>query len=388
MSRTSLKHSGSTIRERYRVSEAKMFTRSLFGSKEDAIESNQRSPNRTLDGLRKSTTSKFAFADLFAGIGGFRIALSAAGGRCVFSSERDVHAQKTYAAWFNDFPHGDINEIDSAEIPDHDVLSAGFPCQPFSLAGVSKKQSIGQSHGFRCERQGNLFFKICEVAALKRPRVLFLENVKNLRSHDGGRTWKVIQSCLDDLDYELHWKLIDARWWVPQHRERIFMVCFDRKRFGSNVQFVFPEPPKRGPVLRSILAQRVPDKYILSQHLWCYLKQYAEKHRRAGNGFGYGLFGPADVARTLSARYHKDGAEILIRRGNGRPRRLTPGECARLMGYDEKVALRFGHTRGFPMVVSDTQAYRQFGNSIVPAVAEAIAKQFVPLLAAPARNRM
>lgn len=327
-----------------------------------------------------NSACKFRFIDLFAGIGGFRIALTAIGGRCVFTSEWDKHSQATYKAWFGDHPHGDINAVDPADIPDHDVLAAGFPCQPFSLAGVSKKNALGQAHGFKCERQGNLFFRICDIAAAKRPGVLFLENVKNLRSHDGGKTWAVITAELDSLGYEVHSKIIDARSWVPQHRERIFLVCFDRKRYGNSVPFRFPSPPKSGPILESILSADTDPKYVLSQHLWDYLQAYAEKHRKAGNGFGFGLVTPNDVARTLSARYHKDGSEILIKRGNGRPRRLTPRECARLMGYGERIAKRFGFKDGFPIVVSDTQAYRQFGNSVVPAVVEAIAKQIAPIM--------
>jgi len=327
-----------------------------------------------------SSAGRFRFIDLFAGIGGFRIALSAIGGRCVFTSEWDKHSQATYKAWFGHQPHGDISAIEPADIPDHDILAAGFPCQPFSLAGVSKKNALGQAHGFKCQRQGNLFFRICDIAAAKRPGILLLENVKNLRRHDGGKTWAVITSELDALGYDVHSQIIDARGWVPQHRERIFLVCFDRKRYGKSVNFRFPKPPKKGPVLESILEQDVDSKYVLSQHLWDYLQAYAEKHRKAGNGFGFGLVGPADVARTLSARYHKDGSEILIKRGSGRPRRLTPQECARLMGYSEKIAKRFGFRNGFPTVVSDTQAYRQFGNSVVPAVVEAIAKQIAPII--------
>lgn len=322
----------------------------------------------------------FSFIDLFAGIGGFRIALSSLGGRCVFTSEWDKYAQKTYEAWYGDRPHGDINAIAAEAIPDHDVLCAGFPCQPFSIAGVSKKNSLGQAHGFRCKRQGNLFFKICDIAAAKRPGVLFLENVKNLRNHDSGKTWTVIQAELDELGYELHHKVIDARHWVPQHRERIFIVGFDRKRFGKAVPFEFPKLPTRVPKLGSILEPSPDAKYVLTDHLWKYLQNYAAKHRAAGNGFGYGLVGKDDVTRTLSARYHKDGSEILVRRGSGRPRRLTPRECARLMGYGEGVAMRFGFEDGFPMVVSDTQAYRQFGNSVVPAVVEAVAAPAVRLL--------
>jgi DNA (cytosine-5)-methyltransferase 1 len=352
---------------------------SLFGSDSSVEPKPER--NRTPKNVRAADhRARFRFIDLFAGIGGFRIALSAIGGKCVFTSEWDKHSQATYHAWFGERPHGDINDVDPIDIPDHDILAAGFPCQPFSLAGVSKKNALGQAHGFSCERQGNLFFRIRDIAAAKRPGILLLENVKNLRSHDAGKTWAVITSELDSLGYEVHSRIIDARAWVPQHRERIFLVCFDRKRYSNAVPFRFPNPPKRGPTLAAILEQRTDPKYVLSQHLWDYLRAYAEKHRKAGNGFGFGLVGPGDVARTLSARYHKDGSEILVKRGSGRPRRLTPQECARLMGYSDKVAKRFGFAQGFPIVVSDTQAYRQFGNSVVPAVVEAIAKQLAPMI--------
>ncbi len=354
-------------------------TLSLFGS-DPSIELKPDRRMTPLNRRARAIRTRFRFIDLFAGIGGFRIALSAIGGKCVFTSEWDKHSQATYKAWFGHQPHGDINGIEPVDIPDHDILAAGFPCQPFSLAGVSKKNSLGQAHGFECQRQGNLFFRICDIAAAKRPGILLLENVKNLRSHDGGKTWAVITSELDSLGYDVHSQIIDARGWVPQHRERIFLVCFDRKRYGKSVSFQFPKPPNRGPVLGSILEKDVDSKYVLSQHLWDYLRAYAEKHRKAGNGFGFGLVGPSDVARTLSARYHKDGSEILIKRGSGRPRRLTPQECARLMGYNEKIAKRFGFRNGFPTVVSDTQAYRQFGNSVVPAVVEAIARQVAPII--------
>lgn len=322
----------------------------------------------------------FRFIDLFAGIGGFRIALSAIGGRCVFTSEWDRHSQATYRAWFGEQPHGDINSIAPADIPDHEVLAAGFPCQPFSLAGVSKRNSLGQRHGFACRRQGNLFFRICDIAAAKRPNILLLENVKHLRRHDSGRTWGVICRELEGLEYDVHSEVIDARSWVPQHRERLFMVCFDRRRYQVPVQFCFPDSPKAGPRVGTVLERNVPAKYTLSRHLWSYLKAYAAKHKSAGNGFGFGLVGPNDVARTLSARYHKDGSEILVRQGRGVPRRLTPKECARLMGFDEHVSKRFGFPGGFPIVVSDTQAYRQFGNAVVPQVVEAISRQVVTLL--------
>ncbi len=319
----------------------------------------------------------FSFVDLFAGIGGFRLGLQRIGGRCVFSSEWDKFAQQTYEKWFGERPQGDINEIDPAAIPDHDVLAAGFPCQPFSIAGVSKKQSLGMAHGFKCERQGNLFFKICEIVENIRPPVLLLENVKNLKSHDKKRTWAVIESELKSLGYVVFNKIIDACHWVPQHRERIFIVCFNEDVFGPNPGFRFPEPP-RGPrpMLSDILEDEPDEKYTLTDHLWNYLQEYKKKHEARGNGFGFGLIEDfSGVTRTLSARYYKDGSEVLISQGKRKnPRRLTIVEAARLMGYGDVVKSRED------VPVSDTQAYRQFGNSVVPAVVSAIGRQILPLI--------
>jgi len=316
----------------------------------------------------------FRFIDLFAGIGGFRVALTKLGGRCVFTSEWDKNSQKTYRAWYGeDNIHGDITKVEPTDIPAHDILAAGFPCQPFSIAGVSKKNSLGQAHGFKCERQGNLFFTICDIARSQRPPVLLLENVKNLRSHDKGRTWAVIESELEALEYSVFAQVIDAINWVPQHRERIIIVCFDERAFGGDPPFEFPSAPTLARLkLRDILEPSVPSKYTLTEHLWKYLQKYADKHREKGNGFGFGLVGPEDTTRTLSARYYKDGSEILIRQEGQNPRRLMPREAARLMGYTDANARLFGHAAGFPIVVSDTQAYRQFGNSVVPAVIEAV----------------
>jgi DNA (cytosine-5)-methyltransferase 1 len=301
------------------------------------------------------------FIDLFCGIGGFRLAFERTGARCVFSSDWDKYSRVTYAANFGETPAGDIHAVRMTDIPAHDILCAGFPCQPFSIAGVSKKNSLGRRHGFDDERQGNLFFKIRDILAAHRPAAFVLENVKNLKSHDRGNTFRVIHDTLtSELGYQLHCKIIDARFVVPQHRERIFMVGFRETRY-----FEFPYFPPAGPKLGSILEKNPPGKYTLSDHLWTYLQNYARKHREAGNGFGYGLVTAADVARTLSARYHKDGSEILVSRGAGHnPRRLTPRECARLMGYPD----------AFRIEVSDTQAYRQFGNSVVVPVVEAIAR--------------
>lgn len=314
----------------------------------------------------------FKFIDLFAGIGGFRMALEKLGGTCLFSSEWDKYSQKTYKAWFGEVPHGDIREIKPADIPDHDVLAAGFPCQPFSIAGVSKKQSLGRAHGFKDDTQGTLFFNLATIVEIKRPPVLFLENVKNLKSHDKGRTWKVIHETLEALDYWVFHNTIDAAGWVPQHRERIYIVCFDKKSFPEKPPFTFPTPPEGEPPKLGAILEKSPDsRYTLTDHLWNYLQQYAERHRAKGNGFGFGLADRSGITRTLSARYHKDGSEILIPQNGRNPRRLTPSECALLMGFDPKL----------PIVVSDTQAYRQFGNAVVPKVVEAVGRQITKVLA-------
>lgn len=326
----------------------------------------------------KGETS-FTFIDLFAGIGGIRLGFEQAGGTCVFTSEWNEWAKKTYLANFgDDHPFiGDIVPYPARDIPDHDVLLAGFPCQPFSIAGVSKKNALGVPHGFECTTQGTLFFDVQRIIAEKRPRAFLLENVKNLVSHDKGNTFRVILHTLqNELGYDVHWKVIDGQPFVPQHRERILIVGFREK-----TPFTFDEMeiPREGPKLASILhpedgseepeepytygeLAKVHSKYTLSDKLWKYLQDYAAKHRAAGNGFGYGLVTPDSVARTLSARYYKDGSEILVSRGPDRnPRRLTPRECARLMGFPDS----------FRIPVSDTQAYRQFGNSVVvPVMAE------------------
>lgn len=307
--------------------------------------------------------------DLFAGIGGMRLGFEAAGApqgrfaaQCVFSSEWDRFAQQTYAANFGETPAGDIREIHADDVPDHDVLLAGFPCQPFSIAGVSKKNSLGRAHGFADDKQGNLFFDIARILEAKRPPALLLENVRNLKTHDGGRTFRVIKAALQRLGYRVHHQVLDGQGYVPQHRRRIFIVGFHRDVW-PDLAFSFPGAPPRGPRIADILEPEVDRKYTLSDRLWDYLQAYAAKHRRRGNGFGYGLVDPARdrITRTLSARYHKDGSEILIRQDGRNPRRLTPRECARLMGFPDS----------FVIPVSDTQAYRQFGNSVVvPLVAD------------------
>jgi len=315
---------------------------------------------------KKASAKKFTFIDLFAGIGGLRLGLESAGGRCLFSSEWDVYCQKTYKAWYGEVPHGDITNISPSEIPNHDVLAAGFPCQPFSIAGVSKKNALGRPHGFKDATQGNLFFNLATIIQIKRPKCILLENVKNLRSHDKGRTWGVISATLNSLDYLIFTKIIDASAWVPQHRERIFIVGFDKRVFRAGIEFDFPSPQTDiQPRIKEILDPDPDPKYTLSDHLWNYLQDYSQKHRERGNGFGFGLVNLDGISRTLSARYYKDGSEILIPQAGKNPRRLTPREAGRLMGFPDNL----------PIVVSDTQAYRQFGNAVVPPVAEAVARK-------------
>ena len=319
----------------------------------------QRSPRRS-----ERCLSSLTFVDLFAGIGGTRLGFEAAGGQCVFSSEWDKFAQRTYAANHGEWPAGDIYEVNLDEIPEHDVLVSGFPCQPFSIAGVSKLAALGRRDGFTNPEQGHLFFRTAEVLDYHRPRAFMLENVRNLVSHDRGRTFETIGLTLNALGYSFEWQVIDAANLVPQHRERIYIVGF-RDRADLDL-FEWPTIDDLKPRLRNVLepATRVDPKYTLSDRLWEYLQGYAAKHRARGNGFGFGLPDLEGVSRTLSARYYKDGSEILISQPGQNPRRLTPRECARLMGFPEQ----------FVIPVSDTQAYKQFGNSVVVPVVAAIAK--------------
>ncbi len=363
---------------------------------------------------QKVKNPSFTFIDLFAGIGGIRKGFESIGGECIFTSEWDKNAVRTYKAnhYCDPIRHRfnmDIRDItlsnredihdDEAyrnidrEIPDHDVLLAGFPCQPFSLAGVSKKNSLGRKHGFECETQGTLFFDVARIIAAKKPAAFLLENVKNLKSHDKGKTFRVICEALDELGYEVadvnapkgqDPKVIDAKLFLPQHRERIVLVGFRRDlnvHQGFTLKDISRLVPAERPSFGDLLDREIDDKYILTPKLWEYLYKYAQKHREKGNGFGFGLTGLSDTARTLSARYHKDGSEILVDRGfvateefhgesnmANRPRRLTPHECARLMGFDKP-----GEST-FIIPVSDTQAYRQFGNSVAVPVFEAVAR--------------
>lgn len=302
------------------------------------------------------------FIDLFAGIGGMRLAFESAGAKCNFSSEWDKFSQLTYFANFNEQPKGDITQISSDQIPDHDILIGGFPCQPFSIAGVSKHNSLGNDHGFEHPTQGTLFFEVARIIRDKRPKAFLLENVKNLVSHDRGRTFAVIKETLEELGYYVYHQIFDAAALVPQHRERIFIVGF-----LEPIIFKFPTLVNKHPKIRDILEDNVDDKYTLTDNLWKYLQNYAEKHRAKGNGFGFGLVDIDGISRTLSARYYKDGSEILIPQIGKNPRRLTPRECARLMGFPET----------FKIVTSDTRAYKQFGNSIAVSVVQAIANEIV-----------
>lgn len=332
---------------------------------------------RAAETRRAEGAGDFTFIDLFSGIGGLRRGFDSIGGHCVFSCEWDKYSRDTYARNYpvnHDFGV-DVRDYskDPARVPRHDVLLAGFPCQPFSLAGVSKKNALGRPHGFLCDTQGTLFFDLAQIIAHHRPAAFLLENVKNLESHDGGKTFATIINVLkNELKYDVHTRVISSEPWVPQKRERIFIVGFRNK---SEFSFDDLNVPTTNPKLGSILDDEVDPKYTLTPHLWTYLQDYRRKHELAGNGFGFSVFGPNDVARTLSARYYKDGSEILIEQKGTRPRRLTPRECARLMGFD-----RPGQS-SFEIKVSDTQAYRQFGNAVVVPVVEAVARIMKPHIA-------
>ena len=317
---------------------------------------------------------KFTFIDLFAGMGGFRLAMQAQGGKCVFSSEWNAYSQKTYFSNFGDMPFGDITkEVTKSYIPEKfDILCAGFPCQPFSIAGVSKKKSLGRETGFKDKTQGTLFFDVADIISRHRPKAFFLENVKNLTSHDKGNTFRVIYDTLKELRYSVHYLVMDGQTYVPQHRERIMIVGFDEDVYGGKESFNFPEQHEATRSIKEILDPNIDPKYTLSDKLWTYLQNYAEKHRAKGNGFGYGLVDLNGIARTLSARYYKDGSEILIPQGEGKnPRRLSPRECARLMGYPD--AYRIDR-------VSDVQAYRQCGNSVIVPLITAVSEQIIKTL--------
>lgn len=322
----------------------------------------------------KPAYPKFTFIDLFAGIGGFRIAMQNLQGECVFSSEWDKFAQQTYYANFGEIPFGDITKEETKKwIPaKFDILCAGFPCQPFSIAGVSKKNSLGRKHGFDDEKQGNLFFHIAEIIEKHRPKAFFLENVKNLVSHDKGRTFRIIKEALIGLGYSFHYRVLNGNSFVPQNRERTFMVGFDSRIFNNREKFEFPVLPEPNKKIKDILEAKPDEKYTLTDHLWKYLQDYAKKHKEKGNGFGYGLVDLNGITRTMSARYYKDGSEILIPQGkNKNPRRLTVREAARLQGYPDHFIVD---------AVSMNQGYKQFGNSVVMPLIQAIGEKIVEVL--------
>lgn len=313
------------------------------------------------------TTPKFKFIDLFAGIGGIRLAFQNLGGKCVFTSEWDTYSKKTYDANFGEVPFGDITKIPENEIPDHDILLGGFPCQPFSIAGVSKKNALGRAHGFLDETQGTLFFDVARIIKHKMPKAFMLENVKNLVSHDKGKTFTIIKETLKELGYSIHFKVLDGKYFVPQHRERIIIVGFNNNIYSGGETFEFPKMGDTNFAIRDILEDDVDPKYTLSDKLWGYLQDYAKKHKAKGNGFGFGLTDLDGISRTISARYYKDGAEILIPQDGLNPRRLTPRECARLQGFPDN----------FLIPVSDNQAYKQFGNSVVTPLIQAVGNNIV-----------
>ena len=315
---------------------------------------------------------KFKFIDLFAGIGGIRLAYQNLGGKCVFSSEWNNFAKKTYEANFGEVPFGDITKISEKSIPDHDVLLGGFPCQPFSIAGVSKKNALGRKHGFLDETQGTLFFDIARIIEHKKPKAFMLENVKNLVSHGKGNTFKVIKNTLEELGYTVHFQVLNGKHFVPQNRERILIVGFRKDIFKGEENFKFPKLPEPNSAIREILEDEIDTKYTLSDKLWNYLQEYANKHKAKGNGFGFGLTDLNGISRTISARYFKDGSEILIPQDGINPRRLTPRECARLQGFPDS----------YIIPVSDNQAYKQFGNSVTVPLIQAVGKQLVKSLLA------
>jgi DNA (cytosine-5)-methyltransferase 1 len=331
-------------------------------------------------------TGWFKFIDLFAGIGGLRLGFQGIGGRCVFTSECDKNSKQTYELNFPDNHEvsGDIREYSKnpSLIPAHNMLLAGFPCQPFSIAGVSKKNALGRPHGFMCDTQGTLFFDTAQIIAHHRPEAFLLENVKNLENHDQGKTFRTILNVLqNELKYHVQTRVISSEPWVPQKRERIFIVGF-REETGFDFRKLKLPSAEKGPTLGSILEPHdtVDPKYTLTENLWKYLQDYKKKHTAKGNGFGFSLFGPNDVTRTLSQRYYKDGSEILVAQPGKRPRRLIPLECARLMGFERG-------SRKWHIEVSDTQAYRQFGNAVVVPVVEFVANAMKPHIAAALRKK-
>lgn len=308
-------------------------------------------------------TADFSFIDLFAGIGGIRLPFTRLNGHCRFTSEWDKFAQKTYKTNYGDIPGGDIAAIKTEDIPDFDILLAGFPCQPFSQAGFKK--------GF-ADTRGTMFFEIERIIEGKRPKAFLLENVKQLNSHDKGRTFDVIKKHLIALDYTIYSTILRAAdFGIPQNRERLFIAGFDKRLLKQNedFRFCFPIPPKTPTRVGDILEEQVDEKYTISDRLYAGHLRRKKEHQEKGNGFGFSLFTPdSSHTNTISARYYKDGSEILIDQGEGmNPRKLTPRECARLQGFPDE----------FIIPVSDVQAYKQFGNSVCVPVVQAVADSMI-----------
>lgn len=308
---------------------------------------------------KKKNDKDFTFIDLFAGLGGIRIPFEELGGKCVFTSEWDTFAQKTYLENFGEIPQDDITKIDEKDIPSFDILLAGFPCQPFSNAGLKR--------GFT-DTRGTLFFDVVRIVKHHQPKVLFLENVKGLRSHDKGKTFTVIKNTLEELGYKVFDEVLNAKHYgVPQNRERIYIIAF----LDNNVDFKFPNKSKKKTRLGDILESNVDDKYTLSDRLWAGHQRRRKEHGEKGNGFGYCMFDDnSEYTSTMSARYYKDGSEILIKQKRKNPRKLTPKEALRLQGFPED----------YIIPVSDTQAYKQCGNSVAVPVIRAISKEVIKLI--------
>ncbi|WP_372773864.1 DNA cytosine methyltransferase [Mangrovibacterium sp.] len=318
---------------------------------------------------------KFTFIDLFAGIGGFRIALQKQDGKCVFSSEIDKAAKQTYEMNFGEIPFGDIRKFTGPDIsddlldkliPNHDLLAAGFPCQPFSLAGVSARNFLGKEHGFNDSNQGNLFFDILRIVDVKRPKAVFLENVKNLRSHDKGRTFETIKTMIKELGYSFSSEVVNSQTRVPQRRQRTYMVCFR----DATINYKFPSFEGEPIPLRSILENSVDEKYTISDRLWQGHKNRSKRNLERGTGFSTKEADLDKPSNTIVARYYKDGKECLIPQPGKNPRKLTPRECARLQGYPES----------FIYHKSNSSAYKQFGNSVSVPVIERIAESITKYL--------
>ncbi len=310
---------------------------------------------------------------MFAGIGGFRIGLEALGGKCVYSVECDKFSRRTYEEWFGSPPEGiDIRDIDPESIPAHAIMAGGFPCQGFSLAGVSKKNSLGEPHGFDDKKHGYAFFKLAEVVAAARPMAVLLENVKNLLTHDKGNTWRVIRTTLENLGYEVFVDVLDAQYFgVPQCRQRVFIVAFDKSRVPGPIDFCFPKfGAGSRPRLIDILNAQPDPAMTISERAMRGNEKHAARHKENRNGFGYKLVDVHDVGPTMPAHYSKGGKEILIPQEGIMPRKLSPREAARYLGFPSHLSI----------VVSNTQAYRQFGNAVVPATVEAVGAEVINVL--------